>query len=291
MYATLIAPFAPPFMGRALTELLLLAVLAGVVSTHVLTRRLGFVADTLTHTVFPGVVLGFLTAGISGVFPGALLAAAITAILLTAFTRIRRITDDTALAVLLAAMFAVGVVLVSRRASYTADLTSFLFGRLLTVSTGQITQTAVVAAVVLVTLALLHKELLLRAFDPAAAAALGYRVWLLDLALNLAVALVVVAAAQSVGTILVIALLVVPAATGRLVADRIGPITAIGVAAAALAGYLGLTVSYHASISYGLRLAGGATVVLTLVAVYLLTLLAAASARALRPRRSADAVA
>ncbi|MEV8514200.1 metal ABC transporter permease [Dactylosporangium sp. NPDC051484] len=291
MHATLVEPFAVPFMARALTELLLLAGLAGVVSTHVLTRRLGFVADAMTHTVFPGIVLGFLTAGVDGVLPGALAAAAVTAVLLTLLTRSRRVTDDTALAVLLAAMFAVGVVLVSRRASYTADLTSFLFGRLLTVTTGQIAQTAVVAGLVLITLALLHKELLLRAFDPQAAAAMGYRIWLLDLVLNLAVALVVVAAAQSVGTILVIALLVVPAATGRLISDRIAPITLAGVAVAALSGYLGLAISYRASVSHGLRLAGGATVVLTLVAVYLLTLLAGGLARAVQSRRTSDAVA
>jgi manganese/iron transport system permease protein len=291
MRPLLFDPFAAPFMARALAELMLLAVLAGVVSTHVLTRRLGFVADTMTHTVFPGVVLGFLAGGAGGVFPGALVAAAVTAVLLTLLTRSRRITDDTALAVLLAAMFAVGVVLVSRRSSYTADLTTFLFGRLLTVTNTQLTSTAVVAGLVLVTLALLHKELLLRAFDPQAAAAMGYPVWLLDLVLNLAVALVVVAAAQSVGTILVIALLVVPAATGRLVSARIGVITAIGVAVAALSGYLGLAISYHASIAYGLRLAGGATVVLTLVGVYLVTLLAGALARALRPRRTTDALA
>ncbi|MEU7869905.1 metal ABC transporter permease [Dactylosporangium sp. NPDC049140] len=275
----------PAFMARALLELLLLAVLAGVVSVHVLTRRLGFAADTVTHTVFPGVVLGFVTAGPGGVFPGALLAAAVTAVLLTALTRVRGVTDDTALAVLLAAMFAVGVVLVSRRTSYTADLTAFLFGRLLTVTAGQIARTALVAAVVLAALALLHKELVLRAFDPAAAAALGYPIGRLDLVLNLAVALVVVAAAQAVGTILVIALLVVPAATGRLVADRIAPITAVGVAAAVLSGGAGLAVSYRASVTYGLRLAGGATVVLTLVAVYLVTMLAAALNRAWRHRK------
>ncbi|GAA4249069.1 metal ABC transporter permease [Dactylosporangium darangshiense] len=291
MRAVFVEPFAAPFMARALTELLLLAVLAGVVSTHVLIRRLGFVADTMTHTVFPGVVLGFLAVGVDGVFPGALLAAALTAVLLTAFTRIGRVSDDTALAVLLAAMFAVGVVLVSRRSSYTADLTAFLFGRLLTVTAAQIAQTAVVAAVVLAALACVHKELLLRAFDPQAAAAAGLRTWLLDLVLNLAVALVVVAAARSVGTLLVVALLVVPAATGRLVADRIAPIAAVGVAAAAVCGYAGLLVSYHASVGYGLRLTGGATVVLTLVAVYLLTMLAAAVARALRTRGSGRAVA
>jgi manganese/iron transport system permease protein len=273
VHAVLVEPFTAPFMGRALGELLLLALLAGVVSTFVLIRRLGFVADTMTHTVFPGVVIGFLAAGPGGVFPGALVAAAVTAALLTLLTRSRRVTDDTALAVLLAAMFAVGVMLVSRRSSYSADLTAFLFGRLLAVTTTQLTQTAVVAAVVLLALALLAKELRLRAFDAQTAAAMGYRVWLLDLLLNVSVALVVVAAAQSVGTILVVALLVVPAATGRLLSDRLAVIAAVGVVAAAAAGYTGLVVSYHASVTYGLRLASGATVVLALVALYLLALL------------------
>lgn len=295
MRAVLVDPFTAPFMGRALAELLLLAVLAGVVSTFVLVRKLGFVADTMTHTVFPGVVVGFLAGGPGGVFPGALVAAALTAALLTLLTRSRRITDDTALAVLLAAMFAVGVVLVSRRSSYSADLTAFLFGRLLAVTPTQLAQTAVVAALVLTTLGLLAKELMLRVFDPQTAAAMGYRIGLLDLMLNMSIALVVVAAAQSVGTILVIALLVVPAATGRLLSDRLAVISTVGVLAAAAAGYLGLAVSYRASVTHGLRLASGATVVLALIALYLLAALVPFARRQLRrathERGSADAVA
>jgi manganese/iron transport system permease protein len=286
LQATFVTPFTIPFMGRALAELLLLAAPAGAVSPHILTRRLGFVADTMTHTVFPGVVVGFLAAGVGGVFPGALVAGAVTAVLLTLLTRARRVTDDTALAVLLAAMFAVGVVLVSRRSSYTADLTAFLFGRVLTVTDEQLARTAIVAALVLAGLGLLHKELLLRAFDPAAARALGYPIGRLDLALNLAVALVVVAAAQAVGTLLVIALLVVPAATGRLLTDRLAAITVLGGFAAALAGYVGLAVSYRASVADGLRLAGGATVVLALIAVYLLALLGGGLARMVRRRHA-----
>jgi manganese/iron transport system permease protein len=294
MRALLVDPFTVPFMGRALTELLLLAVLAGVVSTFVLTRRLGFVADTMTHAVFPGVVIGFLIRGTGGVFPGALAAGALTALLLTLLTRSRRVTDDTALAVLLAAMFALGVVLVSRRTSYTADLTTFLFGRLLAVNTTQIIQTAVVGTIVLITLASLGKELQLRAFDPQTATAMGYRIWLLDLVLNMSVALVIVVAAQSVGTILVIALLVVPAAAGRLVSDRLPAIVIVGCAATAAAAYGGLAVSYHASVTYGLRLASGATVVLALVALYLVALLIPPTrrlaARAGHRRRPTDAV-
>jgi manganese/iron transport system permease protein len=172
-------------------------------------------------------------------------------------------------------MFSIGIVLVSRRSSYTSDLTAFLFGRLLTVTSTQILQTVIVAVVVLAVLTATGKELMLRAFDVEAARAMGYRVSVLDLALNVCVAMVVVAAAQAVGTILVIALLVVPAATGRLIADRIAAIVVIGMVAAVAAGYVGLLASYQASVRWSIRLASGAGVVLALVGIHLLVLLLA----------------
>src|SRR4051794_1411499 len=182
-----VAPFQLPFMVRALVEVVLLGVLAGTVGVFVLVRRLAFVSDALTHTVFPGVVIGYLLAGGGGIFVGALAAGAATAVGLTLLTRGRKVTEDAAIAVLLTSLFSVGVVLVSRRSSYTADLTAFLFGRLLTVSTAEIVQTAVVAGAVFAVLAVLGKELLLRAFDADGARAMGYRTGLLDLVLNVLV--------------------------------------------------------------------------------------------------------
>jgi manganese/iron transport system permease protein len=132
----------------------------------------------------------------------------------------------------------------------------------------EIVETAVVAVLVIAVLAVLGKELLLRAFDPGGSAALGYRVTLLDLALNVIVALVVVAAVKAVGTVLVIALLVVPAAAARLVTDRLAVLVGVSVLVGALAGWLGLAASYQASVYHGLRLASGATVVLALVVLY-----------------------
>jgi manganese/iron transport system permease protein len=264
----LVEPFDSPFMARALVEALLLGVVGGVVSVFVVLRRLAFVSDVLTHTVFPGVVLGFLVAGTGGIVWGALVFAVLSAVLLAVLSAGRRATEDASMAVLLTAFFAVGVVLVSRRSSYTADLTAFLFGRILTVDRQQIMVTAVLGGLVLLTLALLGKELVLRAFDPGGAAALGYRVVLLDLVLNLAVALVVVAAVRAVGTVLVIALLVVPGAAARLLSGRLAGMVVLAAGTGALAGWLGLAVSYRASVGYGLRLASGATVVLVLVILY-----------------------
>ena len=261
-------PFGSPFMQRALIEALLLAVIGAVVSVFVVLRRLAFVSDVLTHTVFPGVVLGFLAAGTGGIVWGALVFAVLSAVLLTVLSARARVTEDAAMAIVLTGFFAVGVILVSRRSSYTADLTAFLFGRILTVDTGQIVTTAVLGTVVLLALALVGKELVLRAFDPAGAEAAGYRVLALDLVLNLAVALVVVAAVRAVGTVLVIALLVVPGAAGRLLSDRLAGIFAAAVGVAALAGWLGLVASWQASVAHGVRLASGATVVLALVALY-----------------------
>jgi manganese/iron transport system permease protein len=281
LHRLLVEPFALPFMQRALIEALLLGMLGGVVSVFVLLRRLAFVSDALTHTVFPGVVLGYLVAQTRGIVWGALLFAVLSAVLLTVLSANRRVTEDATLAILLTGFFSVGVVLVSRRTSYTADLTGFLFGRILFVDRREIVETAVVGAIVLVTLAALGKEFLLRAFDPDGAAALGYRLPLLDLALNVLVALVVVAAVKAVGTVLVIALLVVPAAAGRLLSDRLTVILAAAVAAGGLAGWFGLAASYQASVYHGLRLASGATVVLALVGLYALAFAVAAGRRGL----------
>ena len=274
-------------MARALVEVLLLGLLGGAVGVFVLLRRLAFLADALTHTVFPGVVLGFVVAGQSGIVVGALVFAVGSAVLFTALTATRRVADDAATALLLTSFFAFGVVLVSRRSSYTSDLTGFLFGRVLTVDAADIAWTAAVTVTVCLVLLGLHKELLLRAFDPDGAAAAGYPVNLLDLALNLMIALVVVAAVRAVGTVLVIALIVVPAATARLISGRLAVVAPLAMALGMLGGWIGLVVSYEASVTYDVRLAAGATVVLTLVAFYALALVAGTGLR-WRQRRTAS---
>jgi ABC-type Mn2+/Zn2+ transport system permease subunit len=268
----LTAPFAAPFMARALAELALLALICGPVSVFVFVRRMAFVADALTHTVFPGVVIGFVVAGTNGIFGGALVAGVVTGVALTLLTRGGRLSDDASTAVVLTAMFSIGVVLVSRRSSYTTDLTTFLFGRILTVTQQQLAQTAVLAVVILALLAVGARALVFRAFDGEAARAAGFRIALLDLWLNLLVALVVVAAVRAVGTVLVIALLIVPAAVARLLTDRLIVMAVIGTALTFVAGYLGLYLSWTASIDYGWRLTSASAVVLVLVLAYVVAL-------------------
>ncbi|MFG1995671.1 metal ABC transporter permease [Actinoplanes sp. NPDC048988] len=261
-----------PFMARAMAELALLALICGPVGVFVFARRLSFVSDALTHTVFPGVVIGFLAGGVEGLVVGALVAGLLTAVVLTLLTRSGALSDDASTAVVLTAMFSIGVVLVSRESSYTSDLTSFLFGRLLTVTPRQIVETAALAAVILAMLAIAARPLLFRTFDPAAAAAAGYRLFWLDLWLNVIVALVVVAAVRAVGTILVVALLIIPAAAARLITARLAAMAVIGTVLILLAGYGGLWISWTASVDHGIALTSASAVVLLLVAAYLLLL-------------------
>jgi manganese/iron transport system permease protein len=134
--------------------------------------------------------------------------------------------------------------------------------------------------VVAATLWALRKELVLRAFDPDGAAAMGYRAAALDLVLNLLIALVVVAAVKAVGTVLVVALIIVPAAAARLLADRVATTAVLAGALGALGGWLGLATSYEVSVGHGVRLAAGATIVVVLVALFVL----AAAAAPLRRR-------
>lgn len=278
-----------PFMQRALVELLLLSLVAGVAGVHVVLRRLAFVSDTLTHTVFPGIVIAFLVG--QSILLGALVAGVVSALLLSALTSSRRVSPDAALAILLTSFFALGVVLVSRTSGYTANLSVFLFGDLLSVGTRQVVETALVAALVLLVFAALHKELLLAAFDPESARAMGYRTVVLDVVLNVLIALVVVAAVRAVGTLLVIALLIVPAVTAQLVTERFAPMVGVAVAVGALGGGLGLLISYEASVAHGLRFPSGATVVLAVVAVFGVVSVASALRRPARRRRSAPAAA
>jgi manganese/iron transport system permease protein len=282
----LVEPFRLPYMQRALVEVLLLGALAGVVGVFVVLRRLAFVSDALTHTIFPGVVIAHLLD--RSLLLGALAFGVLTAVLLTGITAgSRRVGADAALAILLTSFFSLGVLLVSRTRTYTADLTVFLFGRVLAVDRADLLQTLALAAVVAATLWALRKELVLRAFDPDGAAAMGYRTPALDLVLNLLIALVVVAAVKAVGTVLVVALIIVPAAAARLLADRVATTAVLAGALGALGGWLGLAASYEVSVDHGVRLAAGATIVVVLVVLFALAAAAAPIRRGLARREVA----
>lgn len=271
--------FELPFMQRALVVVLLVGIVCGVVSTYVVLRRFAFFTDTLTHTVFPGVAIAFVAGG--SVWVGALLAGIVTAVGFSLVQAQERVNSDAALAVILTTLFAIGVMVVSRIDSFTNDLVTLLFGQVLSVSGSDIAVTGVLGAIAVIIVGLLHKELVGQAFDPMAMVSMGRPGALLDVALNLATTLVVVASVRAVGTTLVLALLVTPAVTGRLLTRSVPAMMAVSVLVAVASGVVGLMISYEASVGHDVRLAPGATIVVVLTAGFAVTAAVVAARRRL----------
>lgn len=274
LLGALFSAFSLPFMARALLVLLALSLVAGIVGVLVNLRSLEFISDGLTHSVFPGIAIGFVWGGREGLFLGAMIAALLAASILTLISRRAAVANDAAIAIVFTAMFSVGILVVSQQSNFAGQLDQLLFGRLLTVTGTEVVQTLVICGIALLLVALTLKQQVFRAFDRTAVAAAGYRPLLLDLVLNVAIALVVVAASSAVGNLLVLAVLIVPGAVARLITTRLWLLFPLAAGFAALSAWLGLTLGFVASVNAGVDLPSGATVVLVLVAGYLVVLLA-----------------
>jgi manganese/iron transport system permease protein len=285
---SLFGAFALPFMVRSLIVLIVLSLVAGIVGVLVNLRGLEFISDGLTHAVFPGIAIGFVWGGRDGLFVGAMIAAVLAAVVLTLLVR-SRVPADAAIAIVLTAMFSVGVIVVSRQSDYAGQLEQLLFGRLLTVTTAEVVQTVVICGIALLLVGVTLKEQVFRAFDRAASEAAGYRVLALDVILNVAIALVVVAASSAIGNLLVLAVLIVPAAIARLVTSRLRLLFGLAAGCAALAAWLGLSLGYGASVGAGVDMPSGAVVVLVLVAGYAVAVIGRALLDRVRRGRSQGA--
>jgi manganese/iron transport system permease protein len=287
VFDAVLDPLAFPFFVRALGASAAVGLVCAVVGSFMVLRGLAFMGDALSHSAFPGVVVAYLLRG--PFYLGAAVAAVGTALAIGWVTRHGRLRGDTAIGVLFAGMFALGIFLFSRIPNYVGDLFGFLFGEVLGISTGDLIALTVLAVIVLALVALLWKELLYSTFDPLGAAAAGLPVGRLDYLFLALIALTIVVSLQAVGIILVVAMLVTPAAIGQLAASSFGRLVAIAIAVGTVAPVVGLYLSYW------LDSAAGATIVLVETAVFVFVLVAkrGSSLRSPRPeanRAGADAV-
>jgi manganese/iron transport system permease protein len=259
-------PFQLEVQRRALVEVVLSGALGGTLGCFVIFRRLGFMTDALSHAVLPGVVIAFLLAGASSILIGALASGLVAAVTIGLITRDRRIQEDAAIGIVLTGAFALGIVLISTVHSYASALEDFLFGNVLLVSRNDLLLTSVIAAFVLGSILVLYRRFLLRAFDPQLSDAMGFNGLLLDLVLLLLLAGTVVISLRAIGNILVVAFLITPAATARLLSTRVPTMMAISAAIGVGCGTAGLVIAYH------LNLSSGSLIVVLTTAVFLLVL-------------------
>ena len=257
----LIEPFQTSFMQRAFIAAIIIGVVAPTVGTWVVLRRMANLGDAMAHGTLAGVALAY-AAGINVLF-GAMGAGLIIAALLLLLSSNRRLGQETVITVLGTAFFALGVVVISRLDT-GVELTHFLFGRLLTVTWGDIwLNLALGGAAVLVVVALFG-ELQLATFDHVQAEQVGVRVELIQAVLVFLLAIVVVISLRAVGTIMSVTMLVTPAATARLMSKTLQRMTLLGVAFGVGEGVVGLIVSYH------LESAPGATIGLLSAVIFAL---------------------
>lgn len=279
-------PFVAPFLARPLLLLVALAVAAGTVGVLVHLRRLEFSADGLTHAVFPGLAIGAALGGAAGLLPGAIGAALAAAVVLALISRHGQ-PRDTAVAIVLTTFFSFGVVLVSLSRGSGGSISDFFFGRLLTITWGDLGVALVLIAIAVVLVAATARQQLFAAFDAAGARRAGLPVLALELIGTVAIALVVVAASASVGTLLALAVVIVPAAAARALTSSLPAAMAIAIVFGAVTGWLGLWLVVQLA-ELGVDAAPGATVALTMIAGYLLALGAGGlRARARRARAAA----
>jgi manganese/iron transport system permease protein len=268
--------YDPAFMQRALLAGVLAAAACAVIGTWVVLRGLTFLGEGLAHGVIPGLALAVLW-GFSPIV-GAFVAALVMSGAVSLVTRRARVREDTGIGLLFVGMLALGVVIISRSASFATDVTALLFGDVLGVTPADLRGQAVAATVVVAASIALYRPFLALAFNEDKAATLGMRPGLSQAAMLALLAVAIVASFQAIGTLLVFGLLIGPPATAGLVVRRVPLIMATAVALGAATVAVGLAISFHAGT------AGGATIAGLAVGEFFVVL-AARELRDLRRRR------
>jgi ABC-type Mn2+/Zn2+ transport system permease subunit len=250
------------FLRYALAAGILVAITCAIAGTFVVLRGLAFVGDALAHGVLPGIATALLL-GVSGIVGAAVGAVAMMGGV-SLVTRRFRLSGDTAIGLLFVGMLALGVIITSRSDAFVGDLTRILFGELLGVSRSDLLLQLCALALVALIAFVGRRPFLLLSVDEGLARTSGFSIRIFHNVMLTMVAITVVASFQTVGTLLVLGMLIAPAATGALFARRISSMMTIAAIVGTLSTYIGLLLSYHFDV------AAGATIVFTAVMFFAL---------------------
>lgn len=266
----LIEPLGYAFMVRGILAAFMVGVVCAVVGSYVVLRGMAFFGDALAHAILPGVAVGYLVGGGARepLFWGALVAAILSSIGIGTISKGTNLREDTAIGIVFAGMFALGIALISTVRNHTVDLSHFLFGDVLGVSNSDLLLIAIFGGVIVLVVVLFYKEFLVLSFDPLLAATLRLPDRFLEYLLLVLIALAIVVSLQTVGVALMVAMLVTPAATAYLLTRYLPKMMVLAALIACLSGIVGLYLSYY------VRVSSGAAIVLTSTAIFILTWLA-----------------
>ena len=262
----IIEPFEYSFMVRALIVSVLVGVMCPVLGAYVITRGRAFMGDALAHSVLPGMVVAFLL-GISP-FYAAVPTGILIALSMGSVARRTGVSEDTSIGIIFAGMFALGLVMLSSADNINVNIEDLLLGQVLGVTQTDVYVSLGLAAVVLVGLYAFHRQLIYTTFDPVGAKVVGIKTGLVEYVLLALLALVIVIGIQAAGIVLVMAMLITPAAAAYLLAKRFVGVMTIGALVGALSAVVGLYLSYYADLPSGPAMALVATAAFGIAAVW-----------------------
>ncbi|TVP84994.1 MAG: metal ABC transporter permease [Alkalicoccus sp.] len=254
-----------PYLQSALLTAVLVGIICGVIGCFIILRGMALMGDAISHAVLPGVVFSYMLG--TSMFIGAFITGVVTALAIGFISRNSRIKDDAAIGIMFTAMFALGIVVMTSLRGTSVDLMHYLFGNVLAVSSVNFVITLIIGVLVLVSVLLFYRPLLLSTFDETMARAAGLPVKWIHYLFMLLLSLVTVASLQTVGIILVVAMLITPGATAYLLTDRFPVMLVFSAFFGALSAVIGLFFSVMYDV------ASGASIVLAASVFFLLAFL------------------
>lgn len=273
------------FLQKALVTSVMVGIICGVIGCFIILRGMALMGDAISHAVLPGVAISYAL-GIN-FFIGAVLTGILTAIGIGYISQNSRIKNDTSIGIVFTAAFALGIILITFLKS-SSDLYHILFGNVLAVRSADMWMTLVIGIIVLAGVYLFYKELLISSFDSTMSQAYGLPTKLIHYFLMTLLTMVTVASLQTVGIILVVAMLITPAATAYLLTDRLWKMIYLSAGFGTVSSVFGLYISFK------YNLASGATIVLTATIIFIIALLFSPKQgvvwRSLRSRKKRNAI-
>lgn len=269
------------FLQKALFTAIMVGIISGVIGSFIILRGMALMGDAISHAVLPGVAISFML-GIN-FFYGAVLVGILAAVMIGVVTQHSRIKNDSSIGIIFTAFFALGIILISKAQTAT-DLTQILFGNVLSVRSSDMWMTLIIGAVVLVVVVIFYKELLVSSFDETMAKAYGLPTRAIHYLIMVLLTLVTVASLQTVGVVLVVAMLITPASTAYLLTNKLWIMIVLSASIGAFSSVAGLYFSFVYNLS------SGAVIVLVATVIFGLTFIFAPKQgilwRALRNRKS-----
>jgi len=261
-----VTPFRYPFMLRGLLAAIFTGVVCATMGTYIVLRGMAFFGDALAHSILPGVAIGYLVTGgaKAPLFWWGTGTAIVASLSIGAISKGAKVKEDTAIGIIFAGMFALGIAIISTVQSYTVDLTHFLFGDILGVSARQLWLIGLFGGGIVLLVLAFYKEFLVLTFDPDLAATLRMPTTLLEYLQLILIALTIAVSLQTVGVALMVAMLVTPAATAYLLTKRLPIMMILAATFASASGVIGLYLSYYVNV------ASGPAIVLTATAFFVL---------------------